>query len=372
MTRTICHFTTSLSRTAGGLYYSVSGLAKAQRDMGFRVIVIGGADTCFEEDRYIWEDLDIRPYYLGNKYGLSLAGARLVSKVSADIFHVHGIWSASTMYGLLASFRGIHTVVSPRGMLDPWILNRRRIYKIIHSMLFERPLLRRSVLHSLSATETEHIESFTSNSHTGLFQIPNGTLPVLTSNKVAKQGALFLGRLHEKKQVLELIKLWQSLPMNIDIPLTIAGWGNEDYAMAVRKAAEKSSNIKFVGSKYGQDKTTLLQQSRFFILPSLGEGLPMAVLEALQFGCIPMLTDQCNLPELFESNVALRLETDLCNLHSTLENMLLQGDDWLNEKGAKATIAGMNYLWPSIALRIVEQYENHCWSNHSQNNCPTI
>jgi glycosyltransferase involved in cell wall biosynthesis len=60
----------------------------------------------------------------------------------------------------------------------------------------------------------------------------------------------------------------------------------------------------FLGPLFGQEKDAAYRACDGFILPSLSEGLPMAVLEAWAHAKPVMLTPECNLPEGFTAEAA--------------------------------------------------------------------
>ncbi len=57
-------------------------------------------------------------------------------------------------------------------------------------------------------------------------------------------------------------------------------------------------------------KSRRLRSCDAFILPSFSEGLPMVVLEAWAYGKPVLMTPECNLPEGFAANAAIRIETN--------------------------------------------------------------
>src|SRR5690606_12784451 len=73
---------------------------------------------------------------------------------------------------------------------------------------------------------------------------------------------------------------------------------------------------RYVGAVYDQKKLELLNESTFFILPSFSEGFPTSIVEAMSMGCIPVITDGCNFPEVFQKKLAFRItpkEQDIIN-----------------------------------------------------------
>ena len=68
-----------------------------------------------------------------------------------------------------------------------------------------------------------------------------------------------------------------------------------------------NSRIIFNGPIFGEEKNFILQHSKAFILPSYNEGLPISVLEALSFGTTCLISENCNINNLINSNIALKI-----------------------------------------------------------------
>jgi poly(glycerol-phosphate) alpha-glucosyltransferase len=190
-----------------------------------------------------------------------------------------------------------------------------------------------------------------------MFVLPNGTSPaVLAQPGAERTGVLYLGRLHPKKQVMELAAAWARSPLLAPYTLTIAGWGAPAYEAAIKAVAGAATNVRFVGGLYGADKVRAFETARAFILPSLSEGLPMSVLEALQHGCLPLITDHCNLPELFTDGAALRIASNLSDLERVVVTAVAQPDEVLRERSAFLMLYAHRYRWSEIAHAMIERY----------------
>ncbi|ODT78892.1 MAG: hypothetical protein ABS76_22375 [Pelagibacterium sp. SCN 64-44] len=351
----IVHYSTLLSRSAGGLYFSVSGLAKAQAALGAEVTIIGGADASFEADKAIWAPLEVHafPLRLG-RYGLAPTALATLWRLKPDILHLHGIWTAGSLHAAIAPARA--RIVSPRGMLESWILARKPRVKAVHAALFERPLLRRAHVHALNDNERQSVEAFMPALQKRIFVLPNGIDEDPPHGPAGQRsGALYIGRLHEKKQVLELIRAWSHL--GPEQKLVVAGWGAPAYTQMVADAAGATRNVTFVGPLYGEAKAEALTCARLFILPSLSEGLPMAVLEAIQHGCVPLLTDGCNLPELLADGIGERIASDFSDLAPIARRNLALSDAAFAARSQAATAYSRRYLWQSIARCMLARYE---------------
>lgn len=350
----VLHYSTRLGRSAGGLYHSVSSLARAMADLGAETMVAGGRESGFDDDRAVWGRLPLVTQNLGPlRYGFSPGMHTEIARMAPDILHIHGVWSAGAVYG---RFMPRHTriVVSPRGMLDPWILARKPWLKRIHAALFERPMLARAHVHALSEHEALSALSFMPSLAGRIFTLPNGVEAAPAADPSQRQGALFLGRLHEKKQVLPLIEAWERHAKHM--VLTIAGWGEAGYETQVAAGCAGLRRVRFVGALAAENKARALSSARFFILPSLSEGLPMAALEAISHGCIPILTDQCHLPQLFEQDVALPVATDLSDLPVAIARIEAMSEAEGLARSSRAREAAQQFLWPDIARSMLDRY----------------
>ncbi|MBO9589017.1 glycosyltransferase [Devosia sp.] len=350
----IVHYSTRLGRSAGGLYHSVSGLARAMAGLGAEVIVAGGYENGFADEKQVWGKLPLLTHPLGrSRYGFSLAMQAEMARLKPDILHIHGIWSAGSIHGRFAP-KETRVIVSPRGMLDPWILARKPWLKRPHASLFERPMLARAHLHALSEHEAATALDYMPALAGRVFTVPNGVEPAAETKTPERNGALYLGRLHEKKQVLPLIDAWEHQAKRM--VLTIAGWGDPAYEAAVAARCKNKRRVRFVGALGGDAKAQALSAAGFFILPSLSEGLPMAALEALSHGCIPILTEACHLPQLFSDDVALRMEPDFSDFSVVLSRVDAMSAEEKAMRSARARGAARPFFWPDIARSMLDHY----------------
>jgi glycosyltransferase involved in cell wall biosynthesis len=168
--------------------------------------------------------------------------------------------------------------------------------------------------------------------------------------------------LNYKKRLIPLIEAWNSssLAGNSDIELIIAG--PDDGELKNLKeilSLHPNGNIKYVGAVYGDKKKEILDSSHFFLLPSLSEGFPTSVLEAMQHGIIPMITDGCNFPEAFDADVALRIGTGKDEIRSALENTLAMEEKSLKIRSLRIReFARDKYSLPVITKMMIDTLEH--------------
>jgi poly(glycerol-phosphate) alpha-glucosyltransferase len=362
----IVHYTASLNRSAGGVPYAAAGLALAQQKLGADVEVHGGVDGFDDDDRLIWRDMRLITTAMPNgSYGLSRKAISKVFAARPDIVHIHGIWCATSIVGRLVASRGIPTIVAPHGMLDPWILQRSKAKKAVHSLLFEKPLLKRGGVHALNKAEADAVRAFMPGQELTIFTLPNGVeLPQLDANR-KRDGVLFLGRMHEKKQVAELIQNWVAEPSLNDTMLRIAGGGTPAYCQKIEELAKAARNVEYLGAVYGAAKDELLARSAWFILPSQSEGLPMAVLEAIGAGCVPIITPECNLGTLVDQGCAFHMRMDFSDFPVISKMLATMAADETEYFSRRAKKVANSFAWPSVAAQMLRSYEQLASSQHN-------
>jgi len=110
---------------------------------------------------------------------------------------------------------------------------------------------------------------------------------------------LFLGRLGERKGIYDLLTAFKEVVENIpDAILKIGGDGEIEKSKDLAKEFGIENNVEFLGWVNEEEKYTLLNQSKIYILPSYNEGLPMGLLEAMSAGLAVVSTDVGGIPEV--------------------------------------------------------------------------
>lgn len=158
-------------------------------------------------------------------------------------------------------------------------------------------------------------------------QVPAFNPKVLNEHKTTN--ILFLGRLDKNKGLVEIIEALSALSANINYCFHIAGEG-PDKAWFLDACEQKlNGNFQYHGVIAGEDKNALLAKSHIFLLPSYYEGLPNALLEAMAYGCVPIVTPVGSIPEVVSHNfngliISLKNSMELESaIVSLLENPVL-------------------------------------------------
>ena len=221
----------------------------------------------------------------------------LLKKLRPDVVHINGCWQPQLLFFQRAaqSLR-IPVVLSPHGMLEPWIVKRHywtRKWPAIQ--LYQRGLVKRAdYLHATAEKEKDNLLRLGWNARIAV--IPNAVnieeLP-LKDNWRTKRRIVFMSRLHVKKGIELLLEALSHLKPDLDgYEVIIAGEGEPDYVETLKKAAISlglSEVVIFVGGVYGAEKVSLLQSADFFVLPTYSENFGIVVAEALACGT-PVIT----------------------------------------------------------------------------------
>ena len=228
---------------------------------------------------------------------------RVIRDNKVTHIHVHGIWQAGFVLGMLSSdICGLPVVLSMHGMCAPIALKHggwfRRLKKRGYWSLLTGCFMRSRVgLHAVTELEAQYIREFTGRNASVI--LPNAIdLTDATFHQPYPKTRLlrrivYLGRLHPIKgpdlliQAFSDSELWVGWELVLAGPEEIPDYARELKALAV--ASKKSSQIRFIGPSYGPAKKELLASAWVVVVPSHSEVVGMVNLEAASL-CTPTIT----------------------------------------------------------------------------------
>jgi glycosyltransferase involved in cell wall biosynthesis len=292
-----------------------------------------------------------------------------------DVIHSHGLWMLPNVYARRAA-QGTRArlVVSPRGMLDDWSLQRSPFRKAVAWKMFERRNLESAaLLHATSAAETESVRALGFRMPVAV--ISNGVdLPDMaamprreTLEKVhpalaGKQWLLFMSRLHPKKVIADLVRIWGALESKFPRwQLLVAGPDLDGHGAEVRSLAAQlgvASRITFAGMLSGENKACALTRSELMVLPTRSENFGVVIAEALAHGTPVVTTHAAPWQELLEHGCGWWIEAKAEALRDALSEAMGLAPGQRNDMGirGRALVAG-KYSWERVAREMSAAYQ---------------
>jgi glycosyltransferase involved in cell wall biosynthesis len=147
-----------------------------------------------------------------------------------------------------------------------------------------------------------------------------------TENKVQNEIPvfLFIGRLHESKGLEDIVSAFKLLKEEADFEFVLCGDGPlKDFLVSKCNFLLKNQ-FKYLGVVSGQDKIDAIRSADYFLLPSMFEGLPIALLETMAAGLVPIVTDEGSMKYVVEDgkNGVLVEKRNPQDLYLKIKNVL--------------------------------------------------
>lgn len=198
------------------------------------------------------------------------------------------------------------------------------------TLLTQTNIIKREVMEHLPNTEVE--------------VVPNGIS--LPGKRAHGDKIVYLGRLAKVKGVEFLIEAVRGIENCRE--LLIAGTGPEEENL---RNAAAGLNVRFLGRV--QDVEDCLLQGKFIVLPSLSEGLPQVMLEAMSYG-LPVIASRVGgIPDVIEhGKTGFLVEPENSEDIRKHIKILLSDDDLCQEMGKNCLNEAEKYTWDKIAEKI--------------------
>lgn len=227
------------------------------------------------------------------------------------IFHLHGGWIP--VYYSLSEFLKKHQrrfVITPHGAYNTIAMNKNKWVKKIYFRFCEKKVIgNASKIHCIGESEVEGLQSIFPTDKTVLITYGFDKIVNSFPEKVHDSTILFgfIGRLDIFTKGLDILMdsfsdFIKEIP---DAKLWIIGDSNEKHQLQQKiKDLQLEKKVELLGSKFGDEKNSLLNQMDVFVHPSRNEGLPVSVIEAANFGKPCIVTKNTNIGYLIDEYVA--------------------------------------------------------------------
>ena len=369
----------------GGVVRAVEGmaLALARRRHDITILTTDALDQSHAYDGPRDERLDgVRVLrcpnastWLRGKLNLSTPrGMRSLARdilPDTDILHLHEFRTAENLLLTpLAHELGKPIALSPHGTLD-LTTGRGGLKRLWDRCL--SPTVARRINEVICLTDHEHAEARQlwqdfcgAQSPTRFSVIPNGVdvaaFDALPSALEFRRRhrlddspiALFLGRLHARKGPDLLLRAFQRAGV-ADARLVFAG-ADDGMLSTLRTLAAGDERIVFAGYLDGDERLAALAAADVFSLPAVGEGLPMAALEAMAARLPVLLSPGCHLPAVDAAGAGFVAEASVDAFADKLRLLLTDsnGREKMGEAARRYVTA--QHSWQAVAGQMEAVY----------------
>jgi glycosyltransferase involved in cell wall biosynthesis len=349
----------------GGVERHVENLARELSGLGCNVEAILRSPYVSKNADRNWQGIKLSRVWSPRIKGVepfvhTFLGVLRAAWTRPDILHIHGIGPA--FFTPLGRMLGLNVVVTHHMANyenEKWNGFARAILRLGERAGMVLSQGRIAVSPSLA-------ERMRRTYNVGIRAIPNGidpplrvqSPPILQSfGLTPRRYLLTVARIDQQKRQLDLIAAFAQLGRP-DWKLVLVGGADyrSDYARAVEEAARSTRGVVMLGVRSGAELAALYTSAGAFVLPSSHEGQPIAVLEALSYGCAVVLSDIPAHRELRAAGARYFLPGDVEALRDQLNAACKEAPERAPDEAERARIIRA-HNWRRIAEETLAVYE---------------
>ncbi|MFX1537033.1 MAG: glycosyltransferase family 4 protein [Promethearchaeota archaeon] len=370
-------------RKGGGVDYHTYKLANALAELGCKVhYIVDVADGAIFHKNVVLRQAEcpslplrvsflswIRNHFVANMFAFKSALSALIHESSDfDIIHAHGNLSNLLISLFKKNIPLVYTVHNPPPWLCAYPSSSERLIRIAAHKVVDEPCWRRAnrIIALSKALKSgimnwgipaEQIDVIHNGADVDVF-----TPGLSYRNEVQKKFrlknpyCLFVGQLTRRKGVNYLLRAL----VHSNINCVIVGEGHErKNLMLLAKGLGISNKVLFTGAVSFEDLRRLYAGASFFVFPSVAEGMPLTILEAMSSGLPVIATNIPGTDEVVRENYNgfLVPPRDVEALRSRIQ-VLTDNREFCKKMGDNARRLVMReFSWRSTAEKTVEVYQ---------------
>lgn len=345
------------------------GIEKVTEEVGSRLVAKGHEVVVYSSRDYgtsggTYRGMEVRAVSSINTktlHKLSIccnATLDVLRRSDIDLVHVHAVGPSA--FSIFPRLKGIPTVVQTHGLewkRDKWGLIGKTFLRLSDYSVAYFP----NKATSVSKVQKKYYEERFGRE---VVYIPNGVSPakhkspdwIIEKGLLPGKFILFAARLVEEKGAHYLIRAFRAL--KTDMKLVIAGDAahSEKYKARLKELSGDDARIVFTGFVTGSRLEELFSNAYLFCLPSTIEGLPVALLEAMNYGNCCVSSDiPENLEAAGEHGYVFR-NRDENDLRRVLADLIENPEKVMVKRKAAQEHVRRNYSWDSVADQFEELY----------------
>jgi len=349
------------------------GIEKHVEEIAVRLCAIGHDVTVFTRSRYIQDTKDTykgvrlkKIPHLKSKHLDAISHSffstlHVIFNHKINLVHFHAI-GPSLMLPMLSLFRPRLRIVATHHSRD-YLHGKWSPFAMSILRLGEWSMCRYA--HEVIAVSRSNQHYLQEKYQRLIHFIPNGTsIPSNESLSLprdfpAKRDGFFLvvARLIPVKCIDDIIIAFRQL--NTDKHLIIAGESShtDEHAQKVKDMAEPNKRIHFIGHQTPEQLAKLYRNAYLYINASSVEGLSIAVLEAMSYGCATLVSDiEGNLEAVGEKGLTFP-QGDTMALRQKLEDLLSNPSTIRANSDYNVERIRQHFNWDDIIATINDLYE---------------
>ncbi len=308
-------------------------------------------------------------YRLSLPKGMSIAVKREIS--SFDMIHLHNFRTfQNIIIHHYAKKYGTPYVLQAHGSVETFF--QKGMLKRIFDRIWGRRILKdASKLIALTPMEVEQYKRM-GVSEDKIEIMPNGidlsefdNLPAkgefrskhgLTDNQ---QIVLYLGRIHKMKGLDLLVKVFAELSKEVSHARLVIVGPDDGYLPALKELIKElriGEKVLFTGPLYQKDKLEAYVDADVYVLPSVYETFPVAVLESCACGTPVILIDSCGIADIVNGQVGFAVLYDEQQLKEAILYLLSDANERhkFGERGK--LLVRSQFSWSKIANQVENIY----------------
>lgn len=275
-----------------------------------------------------------------------------------DVMHVHLARDLITLpMARLAIARGLPVVAQTHGMIRP----RRDLAARIIDAALTRPVLARADAVTFLTDQEKTDLVGVSRPGVRLSELRNGIVigPAASETRRSSPEALFLGRLHPRKRAPVFVEAaLRLLEDGVDARFAIVGPDEGDLPQVLAAIGRSRHHGAFSveGALDPDDTGARMARSDVFVLPSVDEPYPMAVLEAMALGLPVVVTDTCGLAGSVSQGAGYVADAGVESLTEAMRRLLTGVDERITLGEKAREIVRRDHDIASVATTLEQMY----------------
>lgn len=341
MVMKILYYVPSIDKTSGGIATFIQPLSRELGKLCELHIATHRTENMVSLDNCELHFLPSIPMSFIDFFRIRQSFYQLLRRLHPDLLHSNACWTPYSAYTVIwARKLGYKVVLTPHGMLEPWIMQRHYYTKkVLALLLYQKSAIKKANI-LLATAESERLNLQKLKWNDRIAVVPNCvSLEEITAktNYVLKKNILYLGRIHEKKGIEMLVDALSTLRDKFSgWSVSIVGNGDEAYIQKLKNLSKTKGVdkiIKFYAPVFGQQKFNLYRNADLFVLPTYSENFGIVVAEALACGTPVLTTKGAPWEDLITYNCGWWCEPNTDSLTESLQNFISKPQGELEKMG---------------------------------------